>query len=214
VEQPQKVERVTIPPANMQVVAFVIQGTAPYVQHRFYKKAEIMKGQEEGSTKGSKRGGGRRRARDFQKDYEQAMHISREGWHGIPAPAFRNGSISACRLVGYKMTIAKLSLFVVADGFDRADDMPLVRITKGKPRRHDAHARNANGSIDIRSRPMWSEGWEARLRIKFDADQFTLNDVANLLNRVGEQVGIGEGRHDSKESAGLGWGTFTIVNKE
>jgi len=85
-----------------------------------------------------------------------------------------------------------------------------LKITKGKPHRHDAHARNANGSIDIRARPMWRE-WEATLQVQYDADQFTLTDVANLINRVGLQVGIGEGRHDSKESAGLGWGTFTIL---
>jgi len=205
-EQPKR-EQIQIPPANMRTTTFVLVGTAPYVQNRFSKKAQIMAGQEAGSTKGSKKP---RAKRDFEKDYEEAKHVSREGWCGIPAPAFRNAAISACRLVGYKMTLAKLSLFIVPDGFDKEDDMPLVKITKGKPHRHDAHARNANGSIDIRARPMWRE-WEATLQVQYDADQFTLTDIANLINRVGLQVGIGEGRHDSKESAGLGWGTFTIL---
>jgi len=31
---------------------------------------------------------------------------------------------------------------------------------------------------------------------------------------VGLQVGIGEGRPDSKNSAGMGWGMFTIEDKE
>ena len=35
-------------------------------------------------------------------------------------------------------------------------------------------------------------------------------DVTNLLMRVGQQVGIGEGRPDSKNSAGMGWGTFNV----
>jgi hypothetical protein len=30
------------------------------------------------------------------------------------------------------------------------------------------------------------------------------------MARVGLQVGIGEGRPDSKNSAGMGWGLFTI----
>lgn len=38
-------------------------------------------------------------------------------------------------------------------------------------------------------------------------------DVANLMNRVGAQVGIGEGRPDSKNSAGMGWGLFSIETK-
>jgi hypothetical protein len=60
-------------------------------------------------------------------------------------------------------------------------------------------------------RPMYFP-WSANLRIRFDAGQFTYTDIANLLMRVGEQVGIGEGRHDSKKSGGMGWGTFRIVN--
>ena len=48
------------------------------------------------------------------------------------------------------------------------------------------------------------------LRMKYDAGQFTSTDIANLLVRAGAQVGIGEGRPDSKFSAGLGFGTFTL----
>jgi hypothetical protein len=40
----------------------------------------------------------------------------------------------------------------------------------------------------------------------------TADDVTNLINRVGLQVGIGEGRPDSKDSAGIGLGLFEIVN--
>jgi hypothetical protein len=69
--------------------------------------------------------------------------------------------------------------------------------------------RNATGVADIRVRPMWRE-WGANVRVKYDADQFTIQDVTNLMQRVGMQVGIGEGRPDSRDSAGLGWGTFRL----
>jgi hypothetical protein len=55
--------------------------------------------------------------------------------------------------------------------------------------------------------------WSADVNISYDSDQFTSTDVANLLQRVGQQVGIGEGRPDSKMSAGMGWGTFTLANE-
>jgi hypothetical protein len=55
--------------------------------------------------------------------------------------------------------------------------------------------------------------WKARVRVRWDQDQFTLEDVANLLTRVGMQVGIGEGRPDSKNSAGMGWGLFAVASK-
>ena len=51
-----------------------------------------------------------------------------------------------------------------------------------------------------------------KLRLKWDGDQFTPTDVVNLLSRAGQQVGIQEGRPDSKNSAGMGWGTFEVVS--
>ena len=201
-------QSVTIKPANIQTAEFNIKGTAPYVQARFSGKAmqAMMTKMAAGSTASKSRA---KPARDFGDDYRQAMHISTEGWYGIPAGAFRQAMISACRLVGFKMTLAKLSVFVHADGFDKIDGIPLIRL-EGTPERTDMAVRNATGVADIRVRPMWRE-WSAKVRVKYDADQFTLQDVTNLMQRVGMQVGIGEGRPDSRESAGLGWGTFELV---
>jgi hypothetical protein len=53
--------------------------------------------------------------------------------------------------------------------------------------------------------------WSATLRIRYDAGMLTDSDVVNLLARVGLQVGIGEGRPDSKQSAGLGFGLFELI---
>ena len=201
-------QSVTIKPANIQTAEFNIKGTAPYVQARFSGKAmqAMMTKMAAGSTASKSRA---KPARDFDDDYRQAMHISTEGWYGIPAGAFRQAMISACRLVGFKMTLAKLSVFVHADGFDKIDGIPLIRL-EGTPERTDMAVRNATGVADIRVRPMWRE-WSAKVRVKYDADQFTLQDVTNLMQRVGMQVGIGEGRPDSRESAGLGWRTFELA---
>jgi hypothetical protein len=46
--------------------------------------------------------------------------------------------------------------------------------------------------------------------LRWDADQFSVNDVMNLLSRAGVQVGIGEGRPFSKNSNGMGWGTWEV----
>lgn len=190
---------------------FRIVGTAPYVQNAFPAKArEMMKAKQMAGSQAKK--GAKRDPKDFDLCYQQAQHISREGWGGIPAPGFRAGLISACRLVDFKMTRAKLSLFVVADGFDRLDGTPLVKITKGEPHYVEHAVRNESGVADIRPRPMWDEGWEAEVGLTWDADQFSTVDVANLLMRVGLQVGVGEGRPDSKNSAGMGWGTFILAN--
>jgi len=199
---------VAIKPPNIATAIFPIHGNAPYVQARFSAKAmQAMKAKMlEGSTaKGKKH----REPRDFADDFRQAMHVSQEGWVGIPASAFRQAIISACRLVGFKMTLAKLSVFVEADGFDSVDGIPLIKLDAEEPEMLEMAVRNQTGVADIRVRPMWRK-WGAKVRVRYDADQFTLADVTNLMARVGLQVGIGEGRPDSRESAGLGWGTFDL----
>lgn len=203
----ENVEVVAIRPPKFERAVFKIKGVTPFVQSRFANRQGVMDKMAEGGTAKGKKV---RNARDFDDDYKKAMYISTDGWNGIHAASFRNAMISACRLVGFRMTLAKLSVFVEADGFSKEEGTPLVKII-GKPERMDAAVRNATGVMDIRSRPMWRE-WSAQVRVRFDADQFTLQDVTNLMSRVGMQVGIGEGRPDSRESAGMGWGLFEIVN--
>lgn len=201
-----KEESCVISPPKFGVVDFIIEGTAPLVVERFSKKGELMMKMAEGQSAKNKK---ERSARDYDKECEDARYRSSERWEGMNAAAYRAAMISACRLVGFKMTLAKLSAFIEADGFDVNDGVPLVRIY-GDSHTYTAHTRNATGVVDIRSRPMYRQ-WAAKLRIRFDTDQFKMVDVLNLVSRCGMQVGIGAGRPDSKASAGCGFGLFQVV---
>jgi len=203
-------EQVTIKAPNFGRATFKIRGTAPLVLNAFPQKAREMMREKQAAGSVAK-GKKERAAKDFDACYEQAKHISREGWCGVPASAFRCACISACRLVAFKMTLAKLSVFIEADGFDVLDGTPLVKITHGEPHKVEHAVRNETGVADIRARPMWDEGWGCSVRCRWDADQFTVGDVTNLLMRAGMQVGIGEGRPDSKNSSGMGWGLFELA---
>ena len=203
-----KEREILIPAPNFRTLNFHLVGTSPYVQHKFSQKAkEEMAAAHEAGSKTKK--GKKREPRNFTSDYEAATHFSSEGWAGIPAAAFRNGLISACRIVGFAMTRGKLALFASQDGVDRDDATPLVRI-EGQREPLQLHVRNDSGVVDLRNRPCWKE-WTATVRVKYDADMFGDQDVTNLMIRLGEQVGIGEGRPDSKDSCGLGWGLFRVL---
>lgn len=200
-------QTVQIAPPRLKTVKFKIIGTSPLMILRFSQKAQNMmadKMKAGSQAKGKKV----REARDFDEDFEQAKYVSTEGWNGINASSFRNALISACRLVGFKMTLAKLSVFIEADGFDKVNGLPLVRVY-GDAEPNILPVRNATGVADLRCRALWRE-WHCFLNVTFDEDQFSLQDVTNLLMRVGMQGGIGEGRNDSKQSAGLGFGLFKI----
>lgn len=201
-------QEITAP--NLQVATFRITGIAPYVQLKFSEKGKNEMEAKQAAGSVAKASSRARKPKDFDELYEECIHYSEEGWAGIPAPAFRNGMISACRLVGMTMTLAKLAVFVIPDGIDREDATPLVRITQGEPSKFLSICRNATGVIDLRVRAKWGMGWQAEPQVQFDADVFSLNNVTNLLARVGAQVGIGEGRPDSKKSAGMGWGLFRL----
>ena len=206
-------EQVHIAPPNIQPGEVWIKGTAPLVMHKFSDKAKNMMREKQaaGTTANTKKGN--RAAKDFDALFEGARHRSFEGWDGIPAAAFRNACIDACRLVNYKMTMAKMSIVVMADGFDSTEGTPLVKIIGGEPRKLESMVRLATGVCDISVRPQWLE-WGARIRFKYDADQFTANDVVNLIARAGMQVGVCEGRPFSKNSNGMGWGTFEISDEK
>lgn len=202
-------QAVTITPPDMRYIELTIKGTAPLVINKFSAKAKemMMATQMAGSTAKSRKN---REAKDFEDLFNGARHVSTEGWDGIHAASFRNAAISACRAAGFVMTKAKLAIFVEPDGFDADDFTPLVRITEGEPQMVVSPCRNASGVIDLRPRPTYMP-WAANLRIRYDAGILTAEDVANLMHRVGMQVGIGEGRPDSKQSAGVGNGLFNIV---
>lgn len=203
-------KRIVVSAPKIETAQFRIRGTAPYVQCKFSDKAKAVmrKTQEQGSVA---RKGKKKEPKDFNALFESCQHRSKEGWAGIPANGIRAACVRACSIVGYKMTEAKLSVFVEADGYDATEGTPLVRISKGKPR-HVEHAVRIQQTTDIRVRAMWDPGWEAKVRVRYDADQFSLDDVSNLIMRVGLQVGVGEGRPFSRSSSGMGWGTFEVVN--
>jgi len=202
---------VTIAPPKFETAEFILKGIAPLVIHRFSSKTknEMKLKMETGKAAGNKKN---REAKDTDQTFFESRYISPEGWDGVHASAFRQALISACRLVGFKMTLAKLSLFVIQDGWDAEEpQIPLVRI-HGTPIKQEDMARVETGQPYVTVRAAY-HNWSIKLRIRWDSDQFTVSDIANLLMRVGMQVGIGEGRPDSKKSSGMGWGLFEVVNE-
>lgn len=194
---------------KFQILTVRVIGAAPYMQARFSEKAkQAMRDKMEAGSTAKK---GKREARDFEADFQASMHRTADGEFGIPAPAFRNAMIDACRMVGYPMTKAKMSVFVLADEIDAIDGTPLVLI-EGTPEKSEMMTRNATGVADIRVRGLWRK-WACDLTLRFDADQFTAEEVINLLARAGVQVGIGEGRPFSKQSNGMGFGVFDIERR-
>lgn len=207
------VERLVILKPNMKVGQFKIVGTAPLVQHKFSAKARMAikltheQKDEKGDTATAKKP--KKAPRNFKQEYLDAMHVGEDGKQGFPCTAIRAALIRACSTAGYVMTKAKMSLFCLTDTLDAEEGVGLFYF-KGKPEQHEGMVRLAKGVCSIAVRPMYRV-WSATLNLKWDDDQFHMQDVVNLLIRAGETVGIGEGRPFSKDSSGNGWGTFRVL---
>lgn len=198
--------QITITAPQFEVLKLKLVGTAPFVQHKFSQKAKRM--MLEAQTNGNVSKNKKKEPRNIQEDYEQATYRTALGEYGIPAAAFRCAMISACRLAGLVMTKAKLSVFVEADDYDVEDGTALV-ILDGEPELHQSAVRLESGVASIAVRPMWRK-WSVNLRIRYDAGQYDVESIVNLLKYAGMCVGVGEGRPDSKKSTGMGWGLFAI----
>ena len=197
---------ITITAPNFKQIPVEVYGTTPFVQCRFTETA-MQQMEERQKAGGQAKKNRTKKPKDFEKLYKEAPHRSTDGWYGIPCGGIRNSLIDACRVVDFTMVMAKMCLFVHADGFS-ADGTPLVRI-KGKPEMCVHPVKNASGVADLRVRAMWKE-WSATVRLSYDADRFEPADVVNLMQRAGIQVGWGHGRALSEKSAGVGWGEFRV----
>jgi hypothetical protein len=197
---------------DIRTAVFEIIGTAPLVVHRFSAKTknQMKMDMEEGKSSSSKK---RREAVSTDDLFNAARYQSKEGWDGFHAGSIRLAMINACRLIDYKMTLAKMSLFVIQDGWDMFEpQIPLIRIY-GQPVKQEDMARVATGGPYVTVRAAYHD-WKAKLNIRWDNDQFSITDVSRLLHRAGTQVGLCEGRPFSKNSAGMGWGTFEIRGRK
>lgn len=207
-KKPEESTGIKIQPPNFLYSTVRVRGNAPFVSNNMSQRnrEQMEQAQREGTQ--ARRKTRKRPPKDFHAAFLGAQHISKQGWRGIPCAAFRAAMISACRTVDIAMTRAKLSLFIEPDGFDKESNQPLVRI-HGEPHAFTMPVRLASGATDLACRPMW-DSWHCDIKIRFDADSFTASDVVNLLARAGAHCGVGAGRPDSKESAGVGWGTFDV----
>jgi len=99
---PEKVVAIKAP--NLKTIVVGIKGTAPLVVHRFSHKAKIgmIEKMEAGSVA---KKGKKREAVDTDTIYNDARYQNAAGWDGFNASAIRHALLSACRLVGFKMTL-------------------------------------------------------------------------------------------------------------
>lgn len=209
--KPKEKVRIEITPPNFQILPVRVEGESPLMLHKFSEK---MRKQIEAKQTATDATRSKRAPKDYAAEFNAARYLARGGnWDGIPAGAFRAAMIAACRRVeGLPMTVAKGAFFIIADGRDETDGTPLIRI-EGKAVHDTRPVRLESGVADMRNRPRY-DTWACNLKIQFDADLLSANDVANLLARAGSTVGVGELRPQGPNSFGGDFGTWRVTSQK
>lgn len=198
--------KIEITPPNFQSVTLRLEGNSPLMTHKFSEK---MRKQIEEKQTATDKTTKKREPKDYAAEFNAARYIAAKGWDGLPAAAIRAAMIAACRTIdGLPMTRAKGAFFIIADGRDKSDGTPLVRIN-GKAIHDTRPVRLESGVADMRNRPRYDD-WSAEVTIQYDADMLSANDIGALLARAGMQVGLCELRPQGPNSYGGDFGTFTV----
>jgi hypothetical protein len=205
-------KKIAITAPNFQRAHFHIIGTSPLVVKRFSQKTKQGFWDDRFGPKDKTIRKKKKVTTETPEElFDQARYRLKKGLQdGIHAASVRNAMIRACSLVGLTMVQARMTIFAEADGVDYLEpQIPLIRILQ-KPKLQSDIVRIGPKKVpDISIRPAYHD-WAMDIRLSWDADQFTLQDVINLMLRVGLQVGLCEGRPSSPNSGGMGWGLFRI----
>lgn len=168
--------------SDYRTVVFDVQGTGDLMVSQWSIKAKTQIAEKQaGGPKVAKRA-----PRDPEAEFQASMYRDSKGRHLFPTSAFRKAAISACRTIdGLPMTLAK-QLFWCPDEF-------VVLELKDEPFMDVRPVRLQSGTSDLRYRARYSN-WKTKLRVRYNASAVSLEQIAILLDKAGEEVGIGEYR--------------------
>lgn len=182
---------------DIQVVDIPIVGVTPLIVHNWSEKAKRQ--MLEKQMKGTKL---KKEPKDPEADYESSMYRFADGRHGFPAGGFKAAIVGGARMFdGLPMTHLKMALRV------EAGSEGLIEI-HGEPRMREDMVRLETGVADLRYRAEYPE-WSATLRISYNANMLSLEQLVNLVNAAGFG-GVGEWRPSAPKSASGSYGCFRV----
>lgn len=198
---------ISIPKPDVQTIEIPIVGDGRLVMHKWSAKA--LKAMED-------KRGGKARAKlppvVPEEDYQASIYRHPDGWCGMPATAFKKSAVDACRYVeGVTMTMARGVIFVLPDGTDM-EGVDLVTIEGDGPHMRRDVARIAMGTADLRYRAEW-RSWRTILRVRYNANVISAEQLVNLFALAGLHVGIGEGRPGAPRNT-MDWGMFHVATSD
>jgi hypothetical protein len=188
---------IVIPRPNRTTIDVPIRSLpgSSIIFNRFSEKS--MKSITDKQTKAAKTA---KEAKNPQELFEASLHRV-NGTYGFPAQGFKKAMVSAANIADLPMTMAKKAFFVMGD---------IIPFSKcSKPKMREDFPRLPNGNPDWRIRAEIDE-WEAKVKILFNANYISAEQIINLVDLAGFHVGLLEMRPFAPKSSGV-HGMFEVV---
>lgn len=191
---------ITLKAIQPQLITFWIRGISPLIMHAWDEKGKEMLRMTAQERKKQEK-----KARDPEALAKSYLYTTDGGEIGIPLTAFKSSLIGAAHKdFGLEKTLLRKAFFIPC-----SDSGGVV------PMEHDNYVvredvvRVGAGATDLRYRPMFTD-WRVQITAQIDPDLLTPKDIANLVNRAGFSVGIGEWRPEK----GGEFGRFELDTSE
>jgi len=183
---------INLKPIDKKIIKFTIKGTSPLIQHKWAEKARREMREKHAGKKSKVR-----EARNPEQEFMDACYLTDHGEFGIPLMAFKNALISAAHKdIGIEKKLVRKAFFLTC-----SDSNLVAPIDCSEPVMREDQVRVGAGSADLRYRPEFRE-WSCEINAEIDGQLLTMDDIANLVNRAGFGVGIGEWRPEKNGEYG------------
>lgn len=186
-------EVVKIREIKVESAMLTIEGISPLIQHAWSEKA-LKEMREKHAGKKTKN----RDERNPEKEYRDAMYLTKDGKYGIPSINIKQSLTDAAHKdLGIEKTLVRKGLFIRPGvGGD-----PVLPMRCSDPVMREDYVRVSSGGTDLRYRPQF-DAWELDVIFDFDAELLQIATIASLFDRAGFGVGLHEWRPEKNGEFG------------
>jgi hypothetical protein len=192
---------IELPKLDIVESIFVLFGETPLITHKWSEKAK-----KEMLDKQMKKASPGKAAKDPEADFESAIYRLPNGGYGFPVIGFKNAAVTACTSIAGISKVAARQAFRVGGTMDGDE---LVQIFGSEPIPREDMVRVGMGTADIRYRPEFKIWW-TKIKVKYNANVMSAEQIANLFNTAGFGVGVGEWRMEKDGQ----YGSFRMATNE
>lgn len=179
---------IALPSLMIKTMELTLIGDAPLISHRWSEKAKQQMRDKQGKKAQMKK-----EAKNPEELFRESLWLHPDGGYGLPSLMFKMAAVNACGHVsGITKTMARGAFHVAGE---------LIKV-EGEPRMREDFVRNQTGVADIRYRGEFPE-WRATLRVRFNSNVISEEQIANLFNTAGFACGVGDWRPERDGSFGM-----------